>query len=319
MPTNLIEPGQMGEPGELLSPETANKIEQYKADGIYEYSLKANGRRDKSRLKISYYEGDIFEGMLRLRKFHGYGKYTWKEGGQYEGDFRRGKLAGKGKYTVANGDVYEGEFKNNKYQGSGKYTWADGSSFEGQFKNGRLLNGRYTDADGNVYTCKFKYKLNGERRTSQMQLIKRAAPQAAPKTEEKHEKKSSGAKRNKQTKENKSGLQSKDSALLTIIRGSAQGNIFKNLYSGASGNSEKSEKDLMAILDFFTNSDAEQMQRIYKSSKIYDEARGPEHLTELVNGAIKNSQTFMAEMIARSKTKPRENGAAAGAASGAAR
>lgn len=310
MAVNLIEPGQMGEPGQLLSPEAANKIEQYKADGIYEYSLKANGRRDKSHLKISYYEGDVFEGTLRLRKFHGQGKYTWKEGGQYEGNFHRGKLVGKGKYTTADGDVYEGNFKDNKYQGSGKYTWTDGSSFEGQFKNGRMLNGRYTDADGNVYTCKFKYKLNGDRKTSQMQLVKRAAP----KVEEKHEEKKDGAKRNKQPKQNKNGLQSKDSALLTTIRNSAQGNLFKNLYSGASGNDAKSQKDLMAILDFFTNSDAEQMQRIYKSSKIYDASKGPEHLTELVNGAIKNSQTFMSEMIARTKNNQRANGSAAGAA-----
>lgn len=309
MAAYLIEPGQMGEPGELLSPENANRIEQYKADGIYEYSLKANGRRDKSRLKISYYEGDIYEGTLRLRKYAGHGKYTWKEGGQYEGNFRRGKLSGAGKYTGANGDIFEGNFKNNKYHGSGKYTWADGSSFEGEFKNGRIQNGRFTDVDGNVYTCKFKYKLNGERKTSQMQLIKKAAPKA----EEKHEEKKDGVKR-KQAKQNKNGLQSKDSALLTTIRKSAQGNLFKNLYSGASGNSEKSEKDLMAILDFFTNSDAEQMQRIYKSSKIYDASKGPEHLTNMVNGAIKNSQTFMSEMTARTRTNQCANNSAAGAA-----
>lgn len=309
MAAYLVEPGQMGEPGELLSPENANRIEQYRADGVYEYSLKANGRRDKSRLKISYYEGDIYEGSLRLRKYAGNGKYTWKEGGVYEGDFLRGKLAGKGKYTGANGDVFEGEFKNNKYNGNGKYTWADGSSFEGEFKNGRIQDGRFTDVDGNVYMCKFRYKLNGERKTTKMQLIKRAAPK---KVEEKHEKKEDGAKR--QPKQNKNGLQSKDTALLTTIRKSAQGNLFKNLYSGASGKSEKSEKDLMAILDFFTNSDAEQMQRIYKSSKIYDAAKGPEHVTEMVNGAIKNSQTFMAEMTAKTKTRQHANSSAAGAA-----
>ena len=308
MASNLIEPGQMEEPGELLSPETANKIEQYRADGIYEYSLKANGRRDKSRLKISYYEGDIYEGSLRLRKYAGYGKYTWKEGGQYEGNFRNGKLVGKGKYTTANGEVYEGDFKNNKYSGSGKYTWTDGSSFEGQFKNGRIENGRYTDAAGNVYTCKFKYKLNGERKTSRMQLVKRAAP----KVEEKHEEKKDNNKP-KQPKQSKNGLQSKDAALLTTIRKSAQGQLFKNLYSGASGKDDKSEKDLMAILDFFTNSDAEQMARIYKSSKIYDATKGPEHVTNMVNGAIKNSQTFMAEMTAKSRASSKASGAAVSA------
>lgn len=304
----LIEPGQMGVPGELLSPEKGDRFDIYKDDGVYSFNRKNNGFLDKSHVKISYYAGDIFEGKLKFRKYAGQGKYIWKNGGQYEGNFTRGKLAGQGKYTEANGDVYEGEFKNNKYNGAGKYTWADGSAFEGTFKNGRLISGQFTDVDGNVYSCRCRYRLNGERKNTNMQLIKRA-----PKKEEEHEKKKSETKA-KQPKQNKNGLLSKDTKLITVIRGSARGPQFKNLYSGASGKSEKSEKDLLSILNYFTNSDAEQMQRIFKSSKIYDSSKGQEYLTEMINGTIKKSKNFAIDLSKRAKINQRANNAAAGAA-----
>ncbi len=309
MAAYLVEPGKMIEPGELLTPENENRVEQYKNDGIYEYSLKANGRRDKSRLKISYYEGDIFEGTLHLRKYAGHGKYTWKNGGVYEGNFHRGKLSGKGMYTESNGDVYEGEFKNNKFNGNGKYTWSDGSYFEGNLKNGKLINGRYTDAAGNIYSCKFKYKFNGDRKSSNMQLIKKATY-----SQEKHEEKKTENKTKSKPKQTKSGLLSKDTKLISTIRGSKRGPEFKNLYSGAAGKSEKAEKDLIAILNFFTNSNAEQMQRIFKSSKIYDASKGQEYLTELINTTIKGGQKFTADSKARTRTNQRVNIAVNGAA-----
>lgn len=258
MPNFIVEPGQMGAPGELLSPEKGNRYEKYKSDGVYEYIIRPNGRRDKSRVKITYYEGDIFEGSLLLGKYRGFGKYTWKNGGVYEGNFQRGKLIGKGKYTEANGDIYEGEFKDNKYSGQGKYTWSNGTSFDGKFKNGRMVSGRYTDQEGNVYACTFKYKLNGERKAGNMRLIKSAKAQAL---EKKHEEKKSAQAQEKEKpikqpskpkQANKSDLTSKDKSLLTSIRNSARGPEFKNLYSGASGKSEKSDRNLIAILNFFT-------------------------------------------------------------------
>jgi len=321
MPNFIVEPGLMGEPGELLSPEKGNRYEKYKSDGIYEYIIKPNGRRDKSHVKISYYEGDIFEGSLRLGKYVGFGKYIWKNGGLYEGNFRRGKLVGKGKYSEANGDVYEGEFKDNKYSGQGKYTWSDGSSFDGKFKNGRMLSGRYTDKDGNVYACTFKYKINGERKAGNMRLVKSAKSQKieskqSAKHEEQTTAKEKSVKQNTKSKQtDKNGLTSKDKALLTSIRNSARGPEFKNLYSGASGKSEKSDRNLIAILNFFTNSDAEQIGRIYKSSKIYDPSKGQEYVTDMINSVMKGGVVFT--QSARSAGKGKQHGA--GAASGAAR
>ena len=323
MANNVVQPGQMQEPGELLDPEKGSRFEQYKVDGVYEYGIK-NGKKDKSRVRVTYYEGDIFEGTLRHRKYVGFGKYTWKNGGIYEGTFKKGKLNGKGKYTEANGETYEGEVKNNKYNGAGKYTWADGSTFDGVFKNGQIISGRFTDAEGNLYSCSFKYKRNGERKVGKMQLL-RTAPPKDIKKEEKHEEKKVERKVDKNTEKkaekqdekkvasqqkraaNKNGLLSRDTSLLTIIRKSARGSEFKNLYSGASGKSEESDKKLMAILNFFTNSDAEQMQRIFKSSKIYEANKGQEYVTDLVNGAIHGGKEFSDARRAAQKGRQQSN------------
>lgn len=335
MANNVVQPGQMQEPGELLDPEKGSKFEQYKIDGVYEYGIK-NGKKDKSRVRVMYYEGDVFEGTLRYNKYVGFGKYTWKNGGVYEGTFKRGKLNGKGKYTEVNGETYEGEFKNNKYNGAGKYTWTDGSSFDGIFKNGRIVSGRYTDADGNLYSCTFKYKRNGERKIAKMQLL-RVAPTVKLKNDGKHEEKKAAKntekKAEKQTDKspekkpetkaekqddkkaapqqkrqtNKNGLTARDASLITSIRKSARGAEFKNLYSGASGKSEASDKKLMVILNFFSGSDAEQMQRIFKSSKIYDAAKGQDYLTDLVNGAIHGGKEFTNNLRAAQKGKQQSN------------
>ncbi|MBD5585553.1 MAG: hypothetical protein HDQ88_10760 [Clostridia bacterium] len=313
MPNYILEPGTLGEPGELLSPEKGNKFEKQKSDGIYEYSIKPNGKRDKSRVKISYYAGDIFEGTLSLGKYKGYGKYTWQQGGVYEGNFERGKLSGKGKYTEPSGDFYEGDFKNNKYDGKGKYTWSDGSSFEGEFKQGKITKGTYTDKEGNVYSCVFRYRLNGERKTNSMRLIRSAQSQKLEKKEKAVEKDTSKDKPVKQPakpkQSDKSGLSSKDKALITTIRSSIRGPEFKNLYSGASGKSEKSDRNLIAILNFFTGSDAEQIQRIFKTSKIYDASKGQEYLTDMINSVMKGGVVFT--QSARSAGKGKQSGASA--------
>lgn len=52
MANNVVQPGQMQEPGELLDPEKGSRFEQYKVDGVYEYGIK-NGKKDKSRVRVS--------------------------------------------------------------------------------------------------------------------------------------------------------------------------------------------------------------------------------------------------------------------------
>lgn len=281
-------------PDEIKTFESGSRYESYEEDGVYEYLLKPNGRPDKSQAKIKYNHGDVFSGSLKRGKYNGTGKYTWKDGGIYEGEFKKGFLAGNGKYTAANGDSYEGSFKGNKYEGQGKYTWADGSVFEGTFKAGLISEGKFTDSVGNLYQCKFTYGRNGERKNSNIRLIKFAANKSET-TEKKKEAKKKAAE--------KKGLLSKDEKLLTVIRNSKRGAEFKNLYSGAAGKSEKAERNLITILNFFSNSDAEQMTRIFKTSALYDKTKGDEHVTDMITGVIKRSKDFTSVSKANANTR----------------
>lgn len=275
---------------EAIAGDGNAKYARYKDDAVYEYAL--NGKKpDKSKVKIKYNFGDIFDGSLKRGKFDGSGKYTWASGDEYSGLFKSGRLDGKGKFAAANGDVFEGSFKKNKYDGIGKYTWADGKTFEGTFKSGRMLSGRYVDELGNVYSCAFTYQKNGDCKSSIIRLVKSA--------DDKKDKKNSTKKK----KENsaKSGLLPKDERLLTAIRKSKSGAIFKNLYSGAAGKGEQAEKDLMKILNFFTNSDDEQMKRIYIHSSLYDKSRGDEHITGIITATIGSEKSFATSIKNRSK------------------
>ena len=157
------------------------------------------------------------------------------------------------------------------------------------------MNGRFTDASGSVYNCKFNYKRNGERKNGVIRLVRLAQPKEKAGHEEK--------KATKKKAENKDGLLSKDKTLISAIKKSKRGAEFKNLYSGTAGKSEKSERDLITILNFFTNSNAEQMQRIFQSSSIYDATKGQEHLSDMIRGVIKNSNNFTSSMKATTKTK----------------
>lgn len=309
MAKSIIELKDLRHPEDLVTPQEDGTYEQYKKDGIYGYRLLPNGKKDKSFAKITYNEGDVYEGNLKHGKYSGAGKYYWKDGGIYEGNFSKGQLSGEGKYTAGNGEAYEGNFKNDNYDGQGKYTWEDGSFFEGTFKDGKLIAGKYTDASGNVYDCKFNYKRNGESKNSVIRLL-----HAAKHTENHEEKK----QQKKQAAQN-NGLQNKDKTLIAAIKKSKRGAEFKNLYSGAAGKSEKSEKDLITILNFFSNSDADQIQRIFKSSEIYDPTKGQEHLRDMVTGVIKRSTEFTKSMKVTSNNKQAANGSTKNASKGAAR
>ena len=127
-------------PEELRAPDSMQGISssrRTKKNGVYEYALFPNGKENKTRLKVTFNNGDVYDGKAKGQKFEGEGNYTWANGARFNGTFADGKLS-NGKYTAANGDVYEGKFDGNKYCGEGKYTWADGSTFEGTFKNSAL-------------------------------------------------------------------------------------------------------------------------------------------------------------------------------------
>lgn len=310
MADETTEPQELETPEELLSPEGGNRYEKYRKDGVYEYGVLPNGKADKTHVKITYNAGDVFEGILKRGKYIDTGKYWWKDGGTYEGSFRDGKLNGRGKYAGVSGGTYEGNFKDGSFDGNGKYIWADGSFFEGSFKNGQLSDGRFTDANGNVYACSYTYNRNGERKSGEVRLIRKAAPKTQqPAAKEQ----ASGQKTERKTERKDDGLQNKDRVLLARIRGSVEGEKFKKLYAGED-KSVKAEEKLLKILGFFTNYDEVQMERIYKSSKLYA-AKGGDVQSSIA--AVKEKkQNFVksAETAAKTNAKAKAAQSSAGAA-----
>ena len=61
---------------------------------------------------------------------HGKEKMTWYDGDEYEGNWRHNRREGKGKYRWADGSIYEGDWKNDEREGRGTY-WVGGNEYEG--------------------------------------------------------------------------------------------------------------------------------------------------------------------------------------------
>lgn len=158
-------------------PATAGK----KYEGEYR-----NGHR-VGKGKITWPDGDIYEGEWNDEGKHGYGKmqyiYAYTEEGEYENNHR----IGKGKITWPNGEIYEGEWSDLGKHGYGKlqgtsgnpnndiyeeYFWEgiwnenrfikgisysniDGVRHYGTYDNGQLIHEKIIFTDGNV--CEKEY------------------------------------------------------------------------------------------------------------------------------------------------------------------
>ena len=120
MQEKVMQPGSLQEPQEVENPIGGALYERYKKDGVYEYAKLPNGQKDKSRVKITYHRGTVYEGGINRGRYAGSGTYAWSDGSYYKGIFKNGKLNGNGTYTAANGDRYEGLFRKNRYEGRGK-------------------------------------------------------------------------------------------------------------------------------------------------------------------------------------------------------
>lgn len=86
-----------------------------------------------SDCKITYSNGDYYEGNVAAGMPHGEGVRRQKSGDVYTGEFSYGKYHGKGTLRYANGDVYVGHFLANKICGKGVMTYANGTVFEGEW------------------------------------------------------------------------------------------------------------------------------------------------------------------------------------------
>ena len=81
------------------------------------------------------------------------GKISFANGDTYEGDWSMGSKNGKGIYRCANGVVYDGRWKDDMRHGYGTCTYSNGDMYKGKWaKNQKHGDGCYTFANGNTYT-----------------------------------------------------------------------------------------------------------------------------------------------------------------------
>lgn len=99
--------------------------------------------------RMTYRNGDSYDGEWRLGERTGRGRYRWRSGGEYWGDFRRALRSGQGTMRYASGKRYTGAWRNNKRHGHGLLHLADGDRYEGAFRHDRRHGrGHYRFASG---------------------------------------------------------------------------------------------------------------------------------------------------------------------------
>ncbi len=100
--------------------------------------------------KISYSNGDQFNGVFKHGRRDGKGLHSLSNGDRYEGVYKEGHKV-QGKFTWANGDTYLGPYSNDLPHGHGIYTGRSGDRYVGEYKAGkRHGEGVYYFADGRV-------------------------------------------------------------------------------------------------------------------------------------------------------------------------
>ena len=83
-----------------------------------------------------FVNGDRYDVNFVNNRFHGKGTLTSVSGEVYSGDFERGIKHGQGTYKFANGNRYEGSFVDNIFSGKGIILLVNGDRYEGDILNG---------------------------------------------------------------------------------------------------------------------------------------------------------------------------------------
>ena len=122
----------------------------------YEGERNDKGERH-GRGKMTWADGDVYEGLWRNDERWGQGTFSWADGNVYDGPFENGERHGQGICRYADGDVYAGQWFCGKKHGRGTYRYANGDVYEGQFEHG-VRHGRcvYRFADGRLYQGSFE-------------------------------------------------------------------------------------------------------------------------------------------------------------------
>ncbi|KAH9190935.1 hypothetical protein AeNC1_007086 [Aphanomyces euteiches] len=119
---------------------------EYTVEYIDENPEEVKWLKRAGQVKITYANGDIFEGSVNDSKLkHGRGKYTWmekteddesKEVASYDGEYDSGKKHGIGKMIFPNGDTYHGQWDHDEIFGQGTLMYKNGDIYSGSFENG---------------------------------------------------------------------------------------------------------------------------------------------------------------------------------------
>jgi hypothetical protein len=96
----------------------------------------ADGKTYSGNGRVSWTNGDVYEGSLVQGHREGRGKFTWPSGQVYEGEWRGDAPNGHGVMKFANGNRYEGGIVNGIPNGSGKMEYANGDSYSGDMVDG---------------------------------------------------------------------------------------------------------------------------------------------------------------------------------------
>ncbi len=107
--------------------------------------------------KISWVNGDMYDGTLVKGQRQGRGLFIWANGQRYEGDWVQDTPSGKGKMQFANGNRYEGEVVAGIPQGIGRMQYASGDDYSGRFNAGVPdVRGTYTWKNGQTFDGEWK-------------------------------------------------------------------------------------------------------------------------------------------------------------------
>ena len=133
---------------------TAN-IEKIEYEDAVYIGATLNGKRDGIG-KLTYNDGDIYDGEWKNDQKEGKGIYKWGkgkwEGDIYDGEWKNGQQEGKGIYKFIIGDIYDGEWKNGQQEGKGVLKFKSGDIYDGEWKNDqREGKGVFKFKSGDIY------------------------------------------------------------------------------------------------------------------------------------------------------------------------
>ena len=87
--------------------------------------------------KVTWANGDVYQGELLQSRRHGQGEFTWANGQRYRGTWVNDVPQGKGSLKFASGNQYEGDVAQGLPHGTGRMVYASGDSFQGRFLQGK--------------------------------------------------------------------------------------------------------------------------------------------------------------------------------------